>query len=84
MSDCDDLYERARKRPQSLRLKEAIQLAECWGFVLARQTGSHRIYKRKGYIHPVNLQPLKNGMAKPFQVRQILAAIEDLKGRGET
>ena len=77
MTRCDDLHARARANPASLRFTEACTLAECFGWVLARQRGSHRIFQRPGSMHLLNLQDV-NGMAKPYQVRQLLAAIDDV------
>ena len=73
---CAELLVRARAAPASLRFAEACTLAECLGWVLARQRGSHRIFKRPGTVQLINLQDVR-GMAKPYQVRQLLAAAED-------
>lgn len=77
MSKCDDLLESARNNPRGLRFDELVKLAECFDFFLARQRGSHAIYKREGYRKMMNFQP-RNGMAKPAQVRELLAAIDEL------
>ena len=75
MPKCDKLLERARNSPADLRFTEVCQLAECYGFVLDRQGGSHRIYKRPRWPHVMNFQNWK-GKAKPYQVRQLLNAID--------
>jgi hypothetical protein len=36
-----------------------------------RVRGSHHIFSRGGVIEILNLQPLGDGMAKPYQVRQV-------------
>jgi predicted RNA binding protein YcfA (HicA-like mRNA interferase family) len=51
-------------------------LVEALGFRLARIRGSHHVF-----IHPlipdmINLQA-SSGMAKPYQVRQVLKVIEE-------
>jgi hypothetical protein len=74
---CADLLARARANPASLRFAEACTLAECHGWVPVRQRGSHRIFQRPGSAPLLNLQDLR-GMAKPYQVRQLLAAIDDV------
>jgi hypothetical protein len=79
VSPCAALLAQARANPASLRFTQACTLAECFGWVVARQRGSHRIFKRPGSARLLNLQDV-NGMAKPYQVRQLLAAIEDLEG----
>lgn len=49
------------------------------GFIL-RIKGSHHIFTKHGIIEIINMQP-KNGLAKPYQVKQIreLIAKYDLK-----
>ena len=76
MPDCDKLLERARSSPANLRFEEVCDLAECYGFVFARQAGSsHRIYKRPKWPKVMNFQN-RNGKAKAYQVRQLLEAID--------
>ncbi len=53
-----------------------MKLAECYGFQFDHQTGSHRTYRAEGRTSRLNLQPDKNGKAKPYQVRQVLGEIE--------
>ena len=78
MPDCDKLLKRARKSPNTLRFEEVCQLAECHGFLFARQKGtSHRIYKHPKLRDVMNFQSHR-GNAKPYQVRQLLDAIEEL------
>jgi hypothetical protein len=86
MSKCEDLLEKARRVPQGLRLQEALDLAECWGFRhrRSRRGTSHRIYKRPGFIQMLNFQPDSNGNAKRKQVDQLLSAIDALIDHGET
>ncbi len=61
----------------NVRLADLERLAVALGFVLDPTSGSHRIY-----IHPVhteaqlNLQPDKNGQAKPYQVKQLLYLVD--------
>ena len=77
MARCADLLEKARAAPKSLRFAELRQLAECFGWEYARQEGSHVMYKRQGSVQLMNFQDA-NGDAKPYQVRQLLWAIDDL------
>jgi predicted RNA binding protein YcfA (HicA-like mRNA interferase family) len=80
MGKCDKLLEKARNNPAGLRFEEACKLAECFGFVFARQRGSsHCIYKAPGQMGLINVQEGENGKAKPYQVRQILKTIESLE-----
>ena len=77
MPNCRDLFETAKDAPSGLRFAELLQLAECFGWVLARQEGSHRVYKRPGSIQLMSFQDA-GGRAKPYPVRQLLNAIEEL------
>jgi len=79
MPDCVGLLEKARRRPQGLSFGEASQLAECFGFRLARQRGSHRVYKLAGFMSLLTFQPAHNDGAKAYQVRQLLNAIAELR-----
>lgn len=86
MDKCNKLLLRAQDGPGSLSFREICTLAECHGFVLLRQTGSHAMYKHPS-LHPamggfMNFQS-ENGKAKAYQVRQLLRAIEHLEGDDE-
>jgi hypothetical protein len=83
MTKCEKLFQKAISSPNNLRIEEVCKLAECYGWVFQRQEGtSHGVY-----MHPalgntpgslMNFQS-KNGKAKPYQVRQLLNAIEVLE-----
>jgi hypothetical protein len=45
------------------------------GFHLSRVSGSHHIFSRPGVPELLNLQEVR-GMAKPYQVRQLLQLAE--------
>ena len=77
MPNCRLLLERARENPEGLQFAELCGLAECFGWQFARQRGSHALYKRAGTVQLMNFQNV-NGAAKGYQVRQLLAAIDDL------
>jgi hypothetical protein len=69
------VLEKVRKSPASLRFAEARALAEALGFHLSRVSGSHHIFSRPGVPELLNLQEVR-GMAKPYQVRQLLQLAE--------
>jgi len=75
---CKKRLEEARANITSLRFGNLCALAECFGWVFIRQSGSHRMYKRSGNTILMNFQEDRNGRAKPYQVRQLLAAIDEL------
>jgi len=69
------LLAKAARDPASCRFTEIQRLTEAHGFHLSRVTGSHHIYAHPGIPELVNLQRVK-GMAKTYQVRQLLRLIE--------
>ena len=62
-------------RTENTRFSELTSLAEAYGFVLARITGSHHIYKHPKMTELLNLQNYK-GQAKGYQIRQFLDLLE--------
>lgn len=74
MPKCKKLFEKAQRSPQNFGYEELCALAECYGFVFRRQTGSHRLYKHPSGI-TMNFQD--RGGAKAYQVQQLLKAIEE-------
>jgi hypothetical protein len=79
MSDIGELVAAMRRNPKGIRFRDLCQVCDHY-FGEARQTGSsHRIYKTPWLGDPrVNIQNDK-GMAKVYQVRQVLRAIERLE-----
>lgn len=69
------MLKRARENPAGLRFEQALALAEALGFQHRRTKGSHRIYARDGIPEFVNLQNV-DGMAKAYQVRQLLDLVD--------
>ena len=68
-----------QQSPQGIRFADLCRICDHF-FGQSRQSGSsHRIYKTPWEGDPrVNIQNVK-GMAKAYQVRQVLKAIERLK-----
>ena len=79
MASIKDILNQMRNNPKSIRFNELCKVCESY-FGEARQSGSsHRVYKTPWYGDPrVNIQNSK-GKAKPYQVKQVLAAIERLE-----
>ena len=69
------LLAKATRDPAACRFGEIQRLVEGFGFHPSRVTGSHHIYTHPGIPELVNLQSVK-GMAKAYQVRQILKLVE--------
>ena len=60
-----------------MRFSEMRKLCVCIGLSCDRIKGSHFIYKRDNPFFLMSIQKMKDGMAKPYQVRQLLSFIED-------
>jgi len=82
MPKITDLVADMKRNPKGIRFQDLCKVCEHY-FGEARQTGSsHRIYKTPWLGDPrVNIQSDK-GMAKAYQVRQVLKAIERLEEEG--
>ena len=73
-----------RRNPQDIRFRDLCRVCDFF-FGKARQGGSsHRLYKTPWQGDPrVNIQNDK-GMAKPYQVQQVLRAIDRLEAERGT
>jgi predicted RNA binding protein YcfA (HicA-like mRNA interferase family) len=69
------LYLRALNNPQDLRFDELTALAEAFGFRPKRIKGDHHIFDHPEIPELLNVQP-RQGMAKAYQVRQLLDLVE--------
>lgn len=79
MTKCEDLLAEIEANPKNADLNTVIRLAECWGFC-GRSGGKHpHLYKRPGFRTLLNFQKRSDGKAKAYQVRQLLAAIDELQ-----
>ena len=79
MPDIAKIIVEMKRNPKGVRFQDLCKVCEHY-FGEARQTGSsHRIYKTPWMGDPrVNIQNDK-GIAKAYQVRQVLRAIERLE-----
>lgn len=65
-----------RSNPASVSFSDALKVAEHY-FGEPRTSGSHYIFKMPWAGDPrINLQEADGGGAKPYQVRQLLVAID--------
>lgn len=76
----EKLLAQMRSAPTSVRFADLSKVCDHY-FGEPRQQGtSHRVYRMPWQGDPrVNIQD-DHGKAKPYQVRQVLAAIEKLEG----
>lgn len=74
------LLDLMRQSPQSVRFSDLVKVCDHI-FGAARQQGSsHRVYRTPWVGDPrVNIQRGKAGMAKAYQVRQVLIAIDRME-----
>ena len=79
MTRIDEILVEMRRNPKGIRFRDLCQVCDFY-FGAPRQTGgSHRLYKTPWQGDPrVNIQE-HQGMAKTYQVRQVLKAIERLE-----
>ena len=75
----DEILAEMRKNPAGVRFVDACEVATYY-FGQPRQNGtSHKVWKMPWPGDPrINMQAGENGKAKPYQVRQALAAIDTL------
>lgn len=81
MTKVETILSKMRRNPKEIRFQDLCKVCDFY-FGEARQIGSsHRIYKTPWRGDPrVNIQNDK-GMAKAYQVRQVLRAIERLEAQ---
>lgn len=80
MTSSQAILDQMRREPTNVRFSDLCKVCEKF-FGKPRQSGtSHVIYKTPWQGDPrINIQNDK-GKAKPYQVRQVLLAIDKLKG----
>lgn len=84
MGNIPKIISAMRDAPQNIRYDDLAAVCEHY-FGKPRQEGtSHAVYKMPWQGDPrVNIQRGKGGKAKPYQVKQVLAAIRRLEGGSE-
>ena len=81
MARIEKLLEAIRANQKNIRFYDLAKICDHY-FGEPRQQGtSHRVYKMPWQGDPrVNIQKGKNGEAKTYQVKQVIAAIEKIEG----
>ena len=75
----DDIVARMRRNPKDVRFNELCRVCEQYFGEARQKRSSHRVYRTPWQGDPrVNIQNDK-GSAKPYQVKQVLRAIERLE-----
>ena len=81
MSNIGKLLEQMGREPANVRFNDLQKVCEAYFGEPTQDGSSHAIFKTPWPGDPrVNIQNAR-GKAKPYQVRQVLAAIEQLKNR---
>lgn len=82
MASVEDILAEMRSNPKGVRFADACRVATYY-FGQPRQNGtSHKVWKTPWPGNPrINLQVGEGGKAKPYQVRQAVAAIDLLLAR---
>ncbi len=80
MTNITEILSQMRSNPKGVRFRDLCKVCESY-FGAPRQSGSsHKVYKTPWVGDPrVDIQNNK-GKAKPYQVRQVLQAIERIEG----
>jgi len=83
MVDIDKVLAQMKRNPKGVRFNDLSKVCEHF-FGSPRQTGSsHKVFKTPWQGDPrVNIQNSK-GKAKPYQVRQVLQALDRLEVQNE-
>jgi len=79
----DDILKRFRRNAKNVRFNDLRRICDYYFGPPRQRGGSHRIYKTPWAENPrINIQNYK-GMAKAYQVRQVLNAIDKLEAESE-
>ena len=79
MARIEEVVAEMRRNPKGIRFLDVCKICDHYFGEPRQQSGSHRVYKTPWQGDPrVNIQN-HHGMAKAYQVRQVLKAIERLE-----
>jgi predicted RNA binding protein YcfA (HicA-like mRNA interferase family) len=70
------LLDKLNSGSTDIRFDDMVLLFEKFGFVLVRVRGSHHIFSHPDVTELLSVQPRKDSKAKPYQLRQFLAMVE--------
>ena len=83
MASVEEIIAALRNNPKGVRFADLVKVCDAYFGTPRRASGSHRVYRTPWPGDPrVNIQD-KRGKAKPYQVRQVLSAIEKLEATDE-
>ena len=80
-----EILRQAKENPADVRFEDIMKLAAQLGWEPVGGKGSHRVFRHPNatmikdrYPRPLNLQCGRNGKAKAYQVRQLLAMAREM------
>jgi hypothetical protein len=77
------ILRRIRRNPKNVRFNDLLRVCDYYFGPPRQRGGSHRVYKTPWPGDPrINIQNEK-GMAKAYQVKQVLIAIDKLEAKNE-
>ena len=80
MASTAEILEALRNNPKGIRFADLAKVCDAYFGEPRQKSTSHRVYRTPWIGDPrVNIQNAK-GMAKPYQVHQVIKAIEKLEG----
>ena len=80
MASTAEILEAIRNNPKGIRFADLAKVCDAYFGEPRQKSTSHQVYKTPWLGDPrVNIQNAKS-MAKPYQVRQVIKAIEKLEG----
>jgi hypothetical protein len=79
MAKLDETISKMRQNPKQVRFKDLCRICDHFFGEPRKGSGSHRVYKTPWHGDPrINIQNHK-GMAKAYQVKQVLLALDKLE-----
>ncbi len=83
MSRHEKRLAKTRRNPSDVAWADLVAVCDlCFGKP-RRRKGSHLIYETPWMDHPVLVLQPRKGRAKPYQVRQVLQAIDVMEGQDD-
>jgi hypothetical protein len=70
------LFKKILSGSDNIRFDDLVSVVEAFGFRLSRVNGSHHIFVHDAIPKLLNLQD-RAGKAKPYQIRQFLALMDE-------
>jgi predicted RNA binding protein YcfA (HicA-like mRNA interferase family) len=83
MTKRDKRPQKLRQNPSNVSFDELRQVLEAAGFALDHVTGSHHVFRIQSGVQVLKVVIPFSRPVKPIYVRQVLAAIDQLKSEEE-